>query len=396
MLGSFAVRNYLYAIPVAEGNLRGTALSLSSSIEAMALKDPSLDILHQLRSSDIAFFSVINEKGIQIFHSNHELEGTVSEDFDFSPDSYPDGYSEARLILGTGEETFEFAYPLHFPDRTLMLRLVLHAYRADAIARRARMGMIVIFSLMTAAWIMGIFIYRLAIMADRQRKEMERQENLARLGTMGAVLAHEVRNPLAGIKGYAQLLEENSENDEKKGFAGLIVTEALRLEKLVNDLLAYSRAEKPAVFPVKATEVINQTLNLVENAASDMKISIRTDVDDGLVFLGDRDRIMQILLNLFQNAIQAIPDGGVISIYAGKSGGIARLEVSDTGKGIDVDSIERIFEPFYTTKARGSGFGLAISRKYAEEMNGKLEVSCRRGKGSSFRLILPEADIVNL
>lgn len=389
MLGSLAVRNYLYALPVAEGNLRGIALSISSSVEALSRRDPSLNILHELKNNDIAFFSVIDENGVQVFHSNHELEGTVAEDFDFRPDSYPDGYYEDRLVLGTGEIAFEFACPLHFSDRTFILRLVLHTYRADAIVRRARMGMIVIFSLMAASWIMGIFIYRLAVRAERQRKEMERKENLARLGTMGAVLAHEVRNPLAGIKGYAQLLEERLPDDEKKSFAGLIVTEALRLERLVNDLLAYAREDRSEPVPVKAADIVRDVLDLVENTASDMKIEIRADVDDKLVILGDRDRIIQILLNLVQNAVQSMPDGGIAGILAFRSGSTAIIEVTDTGTGMDKDIIESIFEPFYTTKARGSGFGLALSRKYAEEMKGEIRVISSKGQGSSFRLVLP-------
>lgn len=391
MLGYFAVRNYLFAVPVAEGNLRGMALALSSSIESLALKDSSLDILHDLRSSDIAFFSVINRSGVQIFHSNHDLEGTIAEDFDFNPESYANGYSEARLVLGTGEDAFEFAYPLHFQDRTLMLRLVLHAYRADAIVRRARMGMIVIFSLMSAAWIMGIFIYRLALNAERQKKEMDKQENLARLGTMGAVLAHEVRNPLAGIKGYAQLLGEGLADKNKKEFAALIVTEALRLEKLVNDLLSYAKKERPVPTSVKASNVINQALNLVEGTFSS-KITIKTDLEPEITVLGDEDRLLQIMLNLIRNAIQAMPDKGLISISAKKTGSLVKIEVSDTGKGINENDIEKIFDPFFTTKARGSGFGLALSRKYAEEMNGKLTVSGNRKKGSAFRLTLPTAD----
>lgn len=390
MLGYFAVRNYLFAVPVAEGNLRGMALALSSSIESLARKDSSLDILHELRSSDIAFFSVINSTGIQIFHSNHELEGSIAEDFDFNPDSYTNGYSEARLVLGTGEDAFEFAYPLHFPDRTLMLRLVLHAYRADAIVKRAQMGMMAIFSLMAAAWIMGIFIYRLAINAENHRKEMDKQENLARLGTMGAVLAHEVRNPLAGIKGYAQLLGEGLADENKKEYATLIVTETLRLENLVNDLLAYAKKERPESLPVKAANIINQALNIAEGSLT-KKIRIKTDLEPDVAVMGDEDRLLQILLNLIRNAIQAMPDGGLINISAKKAGRFVSIEISDTGKGINPNDIVQIFEPFYTTKARGSGFGLAISRKYAEEMGGWLTASDTPGKGATFRLIIPSA-----
>jgi len=390
MLGYFAIRNYLFAVPVAEGNLRGMALALSSSIESLALKDPSLDILHELRSSDIAFFSVINNTGVQIFHSNHELEGLKAENFDFSPDSCANGYSEARLVLGTGEDAFEFAYPLHFPDRTMMLRLVLHAYRADAIVRRAQMGMIAIFSLMAAAWIMGFFIYRLAINAEKQRKEMDKQENLARLGTMGAVLAHEVRNPLAGIKGYAQLLGEGFADESKKEFASLIVMEALRLEKLVNDLLAYVKKERSDALPVKAVNVINQALNLLGSTLS-LKISIETNLEPDVAVMGDEDRLLQIMLNMIRNSVQAMPDGGLISIYVKRTGRFVRIEVSDTGRGINENDIEKIFEPFFTTKARGSGFGLAISRKYAEEMGGKLTASDNVRNGASFTLVLPAA-----
>lgn len=388
MLGYFAVNNYVSAFPLAEGYLRGLALAFSSTIESLARKDQSLDALHDLKSPDIAFFSLIDSSGVQVFHSNHELEGLSVDDFDYAPESYADGFSEARLELGTGEEAYEFACSLHGLDKTYILRLVLHTFRADTVLNMARIVMVSIFSLMAVAWLMCLFIYRLSVNADRQREEMTRRENLARIGTMGAVLAHEVRNPLAGIKGYAQLLDERVSAAEEKQFLSLIVAESLRLEKLVNDLLAYSREDESGLKIVDASEIIRLAVRIAEIP---QEVSVEEIIHDNILVYADRDKMMQILLNIILNAVQAMPGGGKIVITCTKHGGSVQIDVSDTGQGVKKEDEEKIFDPFFTTKARGSGFGLAISKKYAEGMGGGLIYLSRSSNGSCFRIILKSA-----
>jgi two-component system sensor histidine kinase HydH len=133
--------------------------------------------------------------------------------------------------LGTGEKVYESNAPIHVKGRTLALRLALHTYRTDNVVRSAHIGLAVLVSLMAAAWAMGLFLHRFALREEAHRREMARNEHLAKLGRMGAVIAHEIRNPLAGLKGYAQLLLEKTAAGEDRQFAGLIVRQVLRLEQ---------------------------------------------------------------------------------------------------------------------------------------------------------------------
>lgn len=388
LLEFFAIRNYHLAIPMADENLRGLALSLSSTIESIAMKDKTLKLLESLQSPDIAFFSVMDKEGLQVFHSNSDLIGLKAEDFNAASDLFSNGYSEARIILGTGEEAYEFIYPIHIPDSPLLLRLVMHAYRADTIVRRAKIGVIVIFSMLGIGWIFGLLLYTMSVKAESQRKAIDEKQNLARLGTMGAVLAHEVRNPLAGIKGYAQLLSEKLKDTDIKAFSELIVKEAIRLESLVNDLLEYARSEKTEIFDFHLKEAMIHAISLIENEASQKNIIIDKTVGDNILVSGNRDKFIQVILNIARNAIQAMPEGGSLFFKTVKLKTEAEIRIRDTGPGIDKDDQDKIFEPFYTTKARGSGFGLAISKKHMEEMNGKINVNNKPGEGCTFRLVL--------
>lgn len=258
LLGYFAIHNYRAALPLAEENLRGSAYALSATIEALARQDRSLDLLRGVQSPDIAFFTVVTPDGILRYHTNIELIGTSALDARYRIALASNRFQETRLKLGTGEEVFEFTTPLHLPTQTLALRLVLHTYRADAVVRRAKVETGLLLAMLAVGWVLGVVLYRFACRSERHHQEMAERVHLAQLGTMGAVLAHEVRNPLAGIKGYAQLLVEQLPDDQNKKFADLIVGESIRLEGLVSDLLMYAKQEPPELAVVELTEVVDR------------------------------------------------------------------------------------------------------------------------------------------
>lgn len=391
LFGAFGVNNYRSARPIAEGTLRGLALSLASTFEALANQDPSLALLRRVSSPDIAFYAVSDPAGLLLFHSNPDLVGTLTAD-DYTPPAFTArGFWEGRIVLGTGEEVYEFLAPLHLPDRQLIQRLVLHTYQADAVVRRARNGLVVLGLLLAAGWGMGIVLYLQARRAARHRREMARQQHLAQLGTLGAVLAHEVRNPLSGIKGYAQLLEETLGHEEQRQFARQVVTESVRLEELVNDLLAYAQPSLPRVAPVALPALAREVLALVEGSARAAGVRLEGGEEESPPVLADADRLRQVLLNLLVNAVQATAAGGEVRLTARERGGWVELRVSDTGKGIAAEDLPRIFEPFFTRRARGTGLGLAICKKYLDEMHGTLTVESVPGQGSVFTLALPTA-----
>lgn len=385
----FALSNYLGARPIAEENLRGLALSYTSALENIALHDPSLQSLGNFKSHDLAFFALLDGNGRYRFHSNPDLIGTTIQGA-LPRATLQDGVaSDQRVTLRTGENAFEFNAPLYLPGETLALRLTLHTYRANAVVRRARLNMSVLFGLLAAAWILALALYRIVRREELVRLEMARRESLAQLGEMGAMLAHEIRNPLAGIKGYAQVIEKMPKEERNSGFARRIVTETQRLEALVSDLLAYARSDRESVATVALDEVIDHAAALLRPEAEQFHIEIVTACPEGMLVTGNRDKLGQVLLNLGKNALQAMPDGGTLQILSEASGNQLVVRVNDTGRGISPQEMPRIFEPFFTTKAKGTGLGLALCRKIVEEHGGRIEVQSSVGVGTSVSVTIP-------
>jgi two-component system sensor histidine kinase HydH len=259
------------------------------------------------------------------------------------------------------------------------------------VVRRAEYGMAVLLALLAVGWILGVVLYRFAIREERHQLEMARRERLAQMGEMGAMLAHEIRNPLAGIKGYAQVIGKKPQEARNAGFAERIVAEVLRLENLVSELLAYAGSGSFPMTSIDLAGVIAHTVALARHEAKQQHVTVLSECREGLQAMGNRDRLGQVLLNLTQNALQSMPEGGSLRITADASGKGVIITVSDSGQGISPEHLERIFEPFFTTKARGTGLGLALCKKIVEEHNGKISVESVVGQGTSVTLSLPAA-----
>ena len=385
----FAVSNYLSARPVAEENLRGLALSLTSAIENIALHDPSLKSLGTFQTQDIAFLALIDRKGLYRFHSNPDLIGTPVQGAMPLPTLQDGATSNERITLRTGEKAFEFNVPLYLPGETLAIRLTLHTYRADTVIRRAKLNMMVLFGLLAAGWMLALALHRFTRREEQHQLEMARRESLAQLGEMGAMLAHEIRNPLAGIKGYAQVIEKKPQDVRNGGFAHRIVSETLRLETLVNELLAYAKSDQESMVTLNLATAVSDVAALIRQEAEQLQIKIICESQENILITGNRDRLTQLLLNVVKNAIQAMPDGGTIRITARIDGRHATVTVNDNGQGISQVEMPRIFEPFFTTKAKGTGLGLALCRKVIEEHGGKITVQSVVGEGTSVSITIP-------
>jgi len=389
LLAWYAVLQYRKTLPVAGENLRGLALSLAAAMETLAVKDPSLALLKDFHASDIAYFAIIEPDGTIRIHSNSALAGTRVADRRFAPVFRRGESTDTRIRLGTGEEVYESNTPIHFSGQVAALRIALHTFRSDAVIRGARAHMLVLFTLLALAWILGLFLFRLHMRAEGFREEMEHRRRLAQLGEMGAAIAHEIRNPLAGIKGYAQLLQENRSADSISRPAALIVEESLRLERLVNDLLCFVRPSATPHTPVNPSDVIRRSLEISEPEAACRRVAVVADLAEGLVIAGDVDGLEQVFLNLLRNSLQAVAEGGILEVRMAERRGMARIEVRDTGHGIPESEWERIFEPFHTTRARGTGLGLAICRKIVEDHGGVIRVSESAADGTTIVVELP-------
>lgn len=234
------------------------------------------------------------------------------------------------------------------------------------------------------------------------RKQMERMERLATLGEVSAGIAHEIRNPLAGIKTSAQVLEESfSPNDFRAQLVSRIVKEIDRSNELLKKFFGFAKPSRPQQDFIDIEKVIESVHLLLVSRLKKRKIKYTSQYTSDLpkVFV-DENQIEQVVVNLILNAMDSMEDGGDIAVITsllkhepGTKGADAQdmvlVEIKDNGKGIEDEIIEKIFNPFFTTKTEGVGMGLAISSRLVEENGGRLEVHSELGKGSSFLLYLP-------
>jgi two-component system, NtrC family, sensor histidine kinase HydH len=239
----------------------------------------------------------------------------------------------------------------------------------------------------------AVIILRDLTEIKRLQEKVRRSEKLAAIGELAAGIAHEVRNPLSSIRGFAQFLKHVLQDRPKEcEYAELMVKEVDRINNVVTNLLSFARPVHPEPAPTNIAELIRHTVRLVQEDATIHNVTIAVDVahDLGKVNL-DGNQITQVMLNLILNALQAVDQGGHIQIAAGRanSGGL-ELVVEDDGPGIPPDRIKRIFDPFFTTKERGTGLGLSIVQMIVENHGGEISIaSSVRGRGCRIAIALP-------
>ena len=388
LVGWFSWSAFQAAPEVAEENLRGAGLSIAAAIEQLAAVDSALQSLGRYHSADIAYFSLIDQQKIVRFHTNFALVGTVSAEVIPILDS-KSGIYEGRKKLGTGEEIYLLQTTIHGAGDYL-LTLGLHTFRADRVIRRTQTGVTVVSSLTISLWLVTLGVMFLLRRDEQHQHRLARQEELARLGELGAVMAHEIRNPLAGIKGFAQLVETAETVDQARHYADRIVAQSLRMELLVNDLLSFAREDREDRQSVDLEALVSDSVTMTRAEADSAGILVTyTPLHTALKVMVVSDRIVQLLLNLLKNGLQAMPDGGELRVELGKIQSRAVIRVQDSGIGIPKGDLPHIFKPFWTSKARGTGLGLALCHKIAMEHGGSLTVESIVGTGTTFTLHLP-------
>jgi len=222
-------------------------------------------------------------------------------------------------------------------------------------------------------------------------QQMERVDRLASVGELASGIAHEIKNPLAGIAGAVQVLARSFKGDEpKQRVVKEILQQIDRLDKSVKDLLNYASPSMPRFEDCDLNEVVEKALFFVtqQPKARGVKVikELAPDLPKGLF---DAKQIQQVLLNLFLNAINALDGKGILEIKTYRSNGTAVVEVRDTGGGIPEEIIPKLFLPFYTTRDEGTGLGLSISKRIVEQHGGNLKIESKVGTGTCFYVILP-------
>jgi PAS domain S-box-containing protein len=230
---------------------------------------------------------------------------------------------------------------------------------------------------------------------ERMAEQMTQTEKLTSLGLLAAGVAHEVNTPLAVISNYIQMLAKQlPESDPKQVLIEKIVKQTFRASEIVNNLLNFSRTGAAEVADIDVNRVVEETLSLVAHPLKTSQIQIVKQLGDGLPAVrGSANKLQQVFLNLFLNARDAMPAGGMLEVRTAAHNGSVEVEIADTGAGISREHIHRIFDPFFTTKAtgRGTGLGLSVSYGIIKEHAGKVDVRSTPGKGTSFRLEFPVA-----
>jgi len=229
-----------------------------------------------------------------------------------------------------------------------------------------------------------------------RRSQLAHTEKMAAVGTLAAGVAHEVNNPVAGVLACIENMKGDPENREmREQYLGLIYDGVKRIERTVANLLDFSRPRSMRLGPTSLNQSLGQVLELARFQLRKSRVEARLELDprDPLI-VGDRFQIEQLLLNLVLNALQAMPDGGTLTLRTRRGGAWELVEVCDTGLGIPEAIRERIFDPFFTTRdvGEGTGLGLAVSYTIATAHGGGLEVDTTEGEGSVFRVLFPARD----
>ncbi|HSM06503.1 MAG TPA: ATP-binding protein [Longimicrobiales bacterium] len=223
------------------------------------------------------------------------------------------------------------------------------------------------------------------------RREIERAGQLATVGELASGVAHEIKNPMVGISNGLDLILRRVADPELKPIAREMQRQLNRIEGAVSDLLTFARPREPRFAPVSVMAVIRRAVTLVEPGAGRRGVEIVVREENPVPLIrGDGELLEQGLVNLLVNAVAFSPPGSEVMVVVRREEGEIRIRVQDRGPGMDPDTLSRIFKPFFTTRASGTGLGLPITLGIAERHGGRLEVESERGEGTTFTLALPE------
>ncbi len=249
----------------------------------------------------------------------------------------------------------------------------------------------------------GVILTLRDLTSIRELEAAVRQaDRLSTLGTLAAGLAHEVKNPLGGIKGAAQLLErELVPESELLEYPRVMIKEAERIDRIIRQLLELASPRGPRYQPVNLHMVLGDIILLQREAASSRDVIITTAFDPSIPpIMADESQLTQVFLNLIRNAIEAMPDGGRVTVssrvlaeyHLARNENRSRMvavELADTGPGISAENLPKVGTPFFSTKDGGTGLGLAICQKIVAEHRGMLKIDSKPGKGTKIGVLLP-------
>ena len=351
------------------------------------------------RQEGIEHLALLDNDFAVLAHTDPALTGVRMVD-DLTARARATERSAHRIVDTAAGRRYEVVKPITLDDDPMgFLRIGLSMDAVDAAWWQSLWAMV---GLGCAILALGIFGFAAILYNQRfhmqeikaLEAEVERREHLSMMGNLAATVAHEVRNPLNAISMGLQRLKgefkPTQDADEYSRFIELMRGEVHRLNGIVEEFLTLARPLNMKPDLVKVDQLLNELTTLTQGdaTASGVKVDV---VNRGPrpVVKADPDYLKQVLLNLILNALQAMPEGGTLTIETATQDGRLRLSIGDTGTGIEPENLNRIFEPYFTTKTEGSGLGLAIARRIIESHGGTIDAASKPGEGSRFDIVLP-------
>jgi len=355
------------------------------------------------------YAALVTDEGVVVMHSDRSRQGQKLERQWFERrvrEAGDDVVETQSAVLTSGNAAYNIQVPIEVNDSeigayhsgfdTAWLDEAVAARRRTLYGRWALMGGLIVGIVLAA----GVSLFHLArrTAALQQALGMARTQQLAELGRLAGVLAHEVRNPLNALRLNLHALERFDRNDETlspEEMSGVLKeskAEIERLEELIRNILGYARPGQARIVDVDLRRELEATVSFIGQLIERENTAVQTQLPDRPVLVHmDRDRFRQMILNLLNNARDAVGKNGEISITLRSQDGWADISVDDSGTGIAPEHRDRIFEPFFTTKGRGCGLGLALVKRFAEEAGGTVACEHNVDRGTRFRICLPEA-----
>jgi len=310
------------------------------------------------------------------------------------------GYSEAEML----SQSLEILIPEDLKNRKELEKIsqaarlegYLRSYQTRRITKDGR-SIDVIFTRTAIKDSDGGVIGFSSVMKDvTSQKLIERHlaqmEKLSAIGELSAGLAHEIKNPLAGVKGAIEIIRDGLAGDHpNRMILGEVLAEVARIDRIVMNLLSYSRPRKPDFTKLDLVALLRQVISLLDNLANakEMELALRLSKETTSL-IGDENELKQLFMNLLLNSIEATPKGGRVEVWLDQvSDSKLRVCVSDNGLGIPADGLNKIFQPFFTTKKAGTGLGLATCKRIVLDHGGEIRVESEVGKGTRFSIELP-------
>jgi len=223
---------------------------------------------------------------------------------------------------------------------------------------------------------------------DYFKNNLYASDNFAQIGRLAATVAHELKNPLVAIGGFSKRLEKIVEEPKAQTYLGIIYSEVERLEKIVSDILSYSREMDLNKENHSLPDILFELTQLLDHQFRLNGVEVKMDIPDDMQIYADVKRIKQVLLNLFNNSLDAMQEGGILKVKAYMHDSIGIVEISDTGGGISDDIMGKVYEPFYTTKDKGTGLGLPLCKRIVLSHGGDMELM-NQGGGVHVTIKLP-------